>query len=62
MVEQAVAAGLGVSIISTATIEQELALGRLVALDVDGFRVHRTLTRLRVAGRSLSRAARALRG
>lgn len=58
-IKQAVAAGLGVSIISTATIGQELAVGSLVVLDVAGFRMRRTLTRLRVAGRSPSRAARA---
>jgi DNA-binding transcriptional LysR family regulator len=58
-IKQAVAAGLGVSVVSTATIEQELAVGRLAVVDVAGFRVQRTLTRLRVTGRSLSRAAQA---
>ncbi len=58
-IKQAVAAGLGMSIISTATIEQELALGRLVVLDVAGFPVKRALTRVQVARRSPSRAAQA---
>ncbi len=58
-IKQAVAAGLGVSIVSAAAIEQELALGRLVIPDIAGLRVERTLTLLRMAGRPVSRAARA---
>ena len=58
-IKQAVAAGLGLSIVSTSTIAQELALGRLTIVDVTGFRVERTLTRLRIVGRSSSRAAHA---
>lgn len=55
-VKQAVAASLGVSIVPTATIEQELALGRLAILDVPELVVTRTLSRVTIAGRPVSRA------
>lgn len=55
-VKQAVAAGLGVSVVSSAAIVQELELGRLVTLDVPDLRIQRTLSRLAVVGRPLSRA------
>lgn len=58
-IKQAVAAGLGVSIVSAAAVVQELALGRLVVPEIAGLQVERTLTLLRVAGRPASRAARA---
>lgn len=58
-IKQAVAAGLGVSIVSAAAVQQELALRRLVIPDVAGLRVERTLNLLRVAGRPASRAANA---
>lgn len=58
-VKQAVAAGLGVSVVSIATIAQELELGRLVVLDVPDLLVRRTLTRLSMIGRRPSRALRA---
>jgi DNA-binding transcriptional LysR family regulator len=57
-VKQAVAAGLGVSIVSIATISQELELGRLRVLDVPDLLVRRTLTRLSVIGRRPSTALR----
>ena len=58
-IKQAVAARLGVSIVSTATISQELQLGRLVTLDVPELRILRPLNRLSVVGRPPSRAAEA---
>jgi DNA-binding transcriptional LysR family regulator len=58
-IKQAVAAGLGISIVSTAAIRQELALGGLIVLDVPGLRIRRILTRIRMAQRPQSRAARA---
>lgn len=58
-IKQAAAAGLGVSIVSAAAVEQELVLGRLVILDVAGLRLVRALSLLRVAGRPASRATTA---
>ena len=55
-VKQAVAAGLGVSVVSSAAVVQELELGRLVTLDVPDLRIQRTLSRLAVVGRPRSRA------
>jgi DNA-binding transcriptional LysR family regulator len=58
-VKEAVAAGLGVSILSRHALEMELALGRLTLLDVRGFPLHRQWTIVRTPGRRLSRAAEA---
>jgi DNA-binding transcriptional LysR family regulator len=41
-IKQAVAAGLGLAILSQQAITLELQVGRLVVLDVEGFPVHRT--------------------
>lgn len=45
-IKRAVAAGLGVAIVSHLTIQAELALGRLAILPVRGFQVSRPLLRL----------------
>jgi DNA-binding transcriptional LysR family regulator len=58
-IKQAVAAGLGVAIISQATIEDQLSLNKLVILPVSGLDIRRTFTRVRLAGRTPSPAARA---
>lgn len=58
-IKQVVAAGLGVAIVSAATAVDQLALGTLVALDVRGFAVSRTLTRLSLPDRQPSAAAAA---
>jgi DNA-binding transcriptional LysR family regulator len=58
-IKQAVAAGLGLAIISGATIADELALGKLTTLSVEGLEIRRTLTRLRLVGRTPGPAARA---
>lgn len=58
-IKQVVAAGLGVAIVSAATAVDQLALGTLVALDVRGFAVGRTLTRLSLPDRRPSAAAAA---
>ncbi len=58
-VKRAVEAGLGLSAISVATIEQELALGRLALVDVPGLRIARVLSQVRLAGSRPSRALRA---
>lgn len=55
-IKQAVAAGLGLAVVSTATIAQERELGRLAVLHIPELTVQRTLTRLEVHGRPHSRA------
>jgi DNA-binding transcriptional LysR family regulator len=58
-IKQAVAAGLGLAIVSKATIPDQLALGKLTTLRVQGLTIRRTLTQLKRVGRTLSPAARA---
>jgi DNA-binding transcriptional LysR family regulator len=58
-IKQAVAAGLGLAIVSRATIPAELALHQLAILRVQGLQIRRTLTRLKLAGRTPSPTARA---
>jgi DNA-binding transcriptional LysR family regulator len=58
-IKQAVAAGLGLAIISKATIPDEVALHKLTTLRVQDLAIERTLTRLKLVGRTLSPAARA---
>lgn len=60
-IKQAVAAGLGLAIVSRAAIADQLALGRLVVLPLRGVGFGRQLSELRVPGRSLSAAAEAFR-
>jgi LysR family transcriptional regulator, low CO2-responsive transcriptional regulator len=59
-IKQAVAAGLGISIMPERALELEIAANRLVTLDVVGFPVHRHWSLARRSGRHLSAAARAL--
>ena len=58
-IKQVVAAGLGIALVSAATAVDQLALGTLVTLDVRGFAVSRTLTRLSLPDRQPSAAAAA---
>jgi DNA-binding transcriptional LysR family regulator len=58
-VTQAVAAGLGLSLVSELAAADQLALGRIGVVRVAGLPVRRALTRLRLAGREPSAAARA---
>jgi len=58
---RAVAAGLGVAIVSRAAIEDQVALGRIVALRLRGLTFPRALTELRLTGASQSPAAAAFR-
>ena len=58
-IKHAVAAGLGLAIVSRATIPDELALHKLAILPVQGLEIRRTLTRLKLVGRTPSPAARA---
>lgn len=59
-IKQAVAAGLGVSVMPESALELELKAERLITLDVEGFPVHRYWYLVRRAGRHLSAAADAL--
>lgn len=56
-IKEAVAAGLGISIVSEATIKLERAVGTLVVLDVPDFVLTRTMSQVMVAERPISRAA-----
>ncbi len=56
-IKEAVAAGLGISIVSEATIKLERMVGTLVVLDVPDFVLTRTMSQIVVAERPLSRAA-----
>ena len=59
-IKQAVTADLGIAVMPQAAIALELALGRLVVLDVEGFPVRRDWSLVRQANRRPSRAAAAL--
>jgi len=58
-IKQAVAAGLGLAVVSRAAASDQLALGALAALNVSGFEMRRDLTELRLRGRRLGAPARA---
>jgi DNA-binding transcriptional LysR family regulator len=59
-IKQAVAAELGIAVMPLSALELELATGRLITLDVEGFPVHRHWSLVRRAGRHLSAVAMAL--
>jgi DNA-binding transcriptional LysR family regulator len=50
-IKQAVAAGLGVSIVSTAAVADQLSLGRLKVVRMQDLRIERTLWQLKMPGR-----------
>ena len=50
-IKQAVAAGLGVAIVSSATISDQVTLGRLKVVPMRDLRIERTLWQLKVPGR-----------
>ena len=58
-IKQAVAAGLGLAIVSRAAAQDQLALGRLAEVPVSDLRIERSLSRLELRGRPVSAAARA---
>lgn len=58
--KQAVAAGLGLAIVSRAAAADQLALGRIAVVDVKGLVIGRTLTQLRLRDRVSTVAAREL--
>jgi len=58
-IKQAVAAGFGVSIVSTATVADQVQLGKLQRVPIDGVHIARTLWQLEMPGRVQMPAARA---
>jgi DNA-binding transcriptional LysR family regulator len=60
-IKQGVEAGLGLALLSVHTLEMELALQRLVVLDVEGFPVLRDWYIVHRAGKRLSAVAQAFR-
>lgn len=58
-VKRAVAAGVGLAIVSELTVDQELELGRVIRVPVADLDIRRPLHRLQLPGRYESRAARA---
>lgn len=58
-IKQAVAAGLGLAVVSRAAAADQLALGHLAALRIAGFEMRRDLTELRLRGRTLGAPAEA---
>ena len=59
-IKQAVAAGLGLAIVSRAAAADQLALGKIAVLAVRGLAIHRTLAQIRLRGRVTTAAAREL--
>lgn len=59
-IKQGVAAGLGLAIVSRAAAADQVSLGRIAILPVDGLIIRRTLTRLKLSGRGSTPAAREL--
>ena len=58
-IKQAVAAGLGLGIVSRAAARDQLSLGKLAILPVEGLVIRRMLTQIRLRGRSSTASARA---
>jgi DNA-binding transcriptional LysR family regulator len=61
-IKEAVAAGLGIAAVSRVALRDELALGRLVVLTVDGLEIRRSFARIELSGRPPAPAARAFLG
>ncbi|HMA23171.1 MAG TPA: LysR substrate-binding domain-containing protein, partial [Gemmatimonadaceae bacterium] len=59
-IKQAVAAGLGLAIVSRAAAADQLALGRIAVLSVEGLVMRRTLGQIKLRGRVPTAAAREL--
>lgn len=59
-IKQAVAAGLGLAIVSRAAAADQLALGKIAVLAVRGLAIHRTLAQIKLRGRVTTAAAREL--
>ena len=59
-IKQAVAAGLGLAIVSRAAADDQLALGRIAIITVNGLTIRRTLAQIKLRGRVTAAAAREL--
>ncbi len=59
-IKQGVAAGLGLAIVSRAAAADQLALGRIAVLGVEGLQLERSLTQIRLRGRTSTPGGRAL--
>jgi DNA-binding transcriptional LysR family regulator len=59
-IKQAVAAGLGLAIVSRAAAADQLALGKIAVLAVDGLVIRRTLAQIKLRGRVPTASAREL--
>lgn len=59
-IKQAVAAGLGLAIVSRAAAADQIALGKIAVIAVDGLVIRRTLTQIKLRDRVPSGAAREL--
>jgi len=59
-IKQGVAAGLGLAIVSRAAAADQLALGRVTVLPVEGLSMRRTLAQIKLHGRSSTASAREL--
>jgi DNA-binding transcriptional LysR family regulator len=59
-IKQAVAAGLGLAIVSRAAAADQIALGRLAVLQVEGLTIRRTLAQIKLQGRGSTASAREL--
>ena len=60
-IKQAVAAGLGLALVSRAAAADQIALGYIAVLSITGMTVRRPLNELRLAGRSASATTLAFR-
>jgi DNA-binding transcriptional LysR family regulator len=56
-IKQAVAAGLGLAIVSRAAANDQLALGRIAVVPIDGLTIPRTLTQIKLRDRAPTAAA-----
>ena len=59
-IKQAVAAGLGLAIVSRAAAADQLALGRIAVLPIEGFTIRRTLAQIKLQARGSTASAREL--
>jgi DNA-binding transcriptional LysR family regulator len=59
-IKQAVAAGLGLAIVSRAAAADQLALGRVTELPIEGLTIRRTLAQIKLQGRAVTASAREL--
>lgn len=59
-IKQAVAAGLGLAIVSRAAAADQIALGRIGVLPMEGFTIRRTLAQIKLQGRASTATARQL--